>query len=68
MKPSNRSYRRIYSGTSETRGGEHVTSGYETFHRQKRREIIILGVLIGGALVGAGVWLWTAVLPNLDLW
>ena len=70
MKQRPQGFRRIYSGTSDTDMATEkrmMTSGYDTFHRQKKREATILIVVIAGGVIGALVWLFKAVLPNLEL-
>ncbi|MEZ5327042.1 MAG: hypothetical protein R3F19_18485 [Verrucomicrobiales bacterium] len=44
-----------------------MTSGYDTFHRQKKRETTILIVVIAAGVIGALVWLFKSVIPNLEL-
>ena len=71
MKEKPQGFRRIYSGTSDTKSDAEVqrrmmSSGYDTFHRQKKRETTILAVVIGIAVIGAIVWLFKSVLPTLE--
>ena len=70
MKERPQGFRRIYSGTSDTDIATEkrmLSSGYDTYHRQKKREITILVVVISTGIIGAVVWLWKSVIPNLDL-
>ncbi|MCB1098161.1 MAG: hypothetical protein KDN22_21495 [Verrucomicrobiae bacterium] len=70
MKQRPQGFRRIYSGTSDTDIAAEkrmMTSGYDTFHRQKKRETTILIVVIAAGVIGALVWLFKSVIPNLEL-
>lgn len=70
MKQKPQGFRRIYSGTSNTDVAAQkrmLTSGYDTFHRQKRRETVLLVSVISLGVLGALVWLWMSVIPNLEL-
>lgn len=70
MKKRPQGFRRIYSGTSDTNDStterRMLSSGYDTFHRQKKREVTIIAVVIAVAVIGAIVWLWKSVFPNLE--
>lgn len=70
MKQRPQGFKRIYSGTADTDSASEkhmMTSGYDTFHRQKKRETTILIVVISAGVIGALVWLFKSVLPNLEL-
>ena len=70
MKQRPQGFRRIYSGTTDTDAAAEkrmMTSGYDTFHRQKKREATILIVVVAAGVIGALVWLFKSVLPNLEL-
>ena len=71
MKQKPQGFRRIYSGTSDTKDAaperRMLSSGYDTFHKQKKRETTIIAVLISAAVIGALIWLWVSVFPNLEV-
>lgn len=70
MKQKPQGFRRVYPGSSSADLAAEkrmLTSGYETFHRHRRRAKILKVSVISLGVLGALVWLWMSVIPNLEL-